>query len=336
MVDLVAPARGNWLVPLVQDLWAQVGGVAGRGFPAYVRILHPVPAQRDDLSATDEWGIHPTAEETRWRWADVAARTGGTMHRLVQWMAMTGHDFSDRIRFENGWTVTSPEQGYFDPDLLAGLTEDLRPPTNTPDDLVAGIWDGWGELHRGSAIYSSFQRPAVAHGNVETESPSHRKQEPASAPDSSDPEEIARRCRGASLRHARQQALRRKTARRRGLPAPDVHTAADQGPVLELPGRDYILFATDLDTLGDPTWPTRADIGWDDGGIGLPVSGPMPQLIWPEDHAWVLASEIDWDSTILAGPRDLVGAVLADDRFETFEVDVDDSLAWESDTVNGA
>jgi len=46
---------------------------------------------------------------------------------------------------------------------------------------------------------------------------------------------------------------------------------------------------------------------------------------WPEDHTWVMASEFDWDSTIVAGSRSLVDAVLADERFEAFEVAEDSS-----------
>lgn len=346
MVDLVAPARGNWLVPLVPDEpGALVRGVAGLGFPAYVRILHPAPAQRDGPMTRDEWGIHPTVEESSWRWADVAARTGGTMHRLVHWGAMTGHDFSDHVSVADGWTVTSPEQGYFDPDLLAVLTEHLRPATSTPDDLVAGIWPGWSALNGGSAIYS---RPDGDDDACDDPTPA-KMTDDGPARTTGIPLRSgfvdgfthrlgfgAHPVRDAPPFYEERRALRQARARRRGTPAPDIRTAADRGPFLEFPIREFILFATDLDTLADPEWPKHADIGWSDGGIGLPLSGPMPQLIWPEDHAWVLASEIDWDSTILAGPRGLVDAVLADDRFETFEVYEDDELAWESDTVNGA
>jgi hypothetical protein len=60
----------------------------------------------------------------------------------------------------------------------------------------------------------------------------------------------------------------------------------------------------------------------------------MPQLIWPADHAWVLASEIDWDSTIVAGSRALIDAVLAFDVVEAFAVDADDSLMSHADLIN--
>ena len=52
---------GDWLLERVGG-WGRVGGVAGTGFEAYARILHPVPATRVDLSITDEWGGHPVLE----------------------------------------------------------------------------------------------------------------------------------------------------------------------------------------------------------------------------------------------------------------------------------
>lgn len=52
------------------------------------------------------------------------------------------------------------------------------------------------------------------------------------------------------------------------------------------------------------------------------------------DHTWVVASEEDWDSTIVAGSRALVDSILADDHFEAFEVHEDDDLSWDGDLLN--
>lgn len=41
-----------------------------------------------------------------------------------------------------------------------------------------------------------------------------------------------------------------------------------------------------------------------------------------------------WDSTIVAGSRALVDAVLGDGRFEAHEVDEDSDLSWDGDLVN--
>lgn len=238
---------GDWLLARVGGR-EQVGGVAGTGFEAYARILHPVPAQRVDLSVADEWGMHPTLEETLWPWSRVAERVGAVMHPLVQWNRLA--DIHQGVDFADGWRVGQTRDGMLDPDLLAALTEHLAAGTTAPGDLVAGIWEGWGGL--------------------------------------------------------------------------ELH-----GPRLEWPDREMVLVTTSIDELADPTWSERAGIGVEQG-----MSDIGPQLLWPADRSWVLASEIDWDSTVVAGSRSLVEAVLADGRFEAFEVGEGDDLSWEGDRVN--
>lgn len=118
---------------------------------------------------------------------------------------------------------------------------------------------------------------------------------------------------------ARQQMLEEM----RAAVAPEVAAILDSGPLFDWPGREMLLLHTSLAELSDPDWP-------DAGGI----AGPMPQMLWPADHSWVVASEIDWDSTIVAGSRALIDAVLADERFESFEVHAVSDLSWDGDTMN--
>lgn len=59
-----------------------------------------------------------------------------------------------------------------------------------------------------------------------------------------------------------------------------------------------------------------------------------PNLFWPEDRSWCVVSEIDFDSTIVAGSSQLVAAVLAHPELEAWRVDPGDSLAYDSDTLN--
>ena len=86
-------------------------------------------------------------------------------------------------------------------------------------------------------------------------------------------------------------------------------------------GRDYLLFEAPKAALTswpgmDPAWPQSAN------------------LIWPRERSWCIATEIDWDSTLVAGPRAVTRAVLADERLEAFEVAYDDDLSWHGDHVN--
>lgn len=288
---LTDAAVGDWLLERAGD-WGRVGGVAGTGFEAYARILHPVPTTRMDLSTADEWGMHPVLEETRWSWAQVAARQGLTMHPLVQWNRLA--DLHQGVDFDDGWQAGQTQEGYLDLDLLAALTENLARESSAPQDLVAGIWNGWAEMNGGS-------RPLLA---IE-----------------------GSRLWAWLMRRRVQRELGR---RQQGLLRPEVRAAVEHGPHLEWPGREMVLFATSCDELADPSWVERAGIGvWPELHVAI-----GPQLIWPADRSWTVASEIDWDSTIVAGSRALVDAVLADERLEAFEVDEDADLTWEGDVVN--
>jgi hypothetical protein len=67
------------------------------------------------------------------------------------------------------------------------------------------------------------------------------------------------------------------------------------------------------------------------------MDSPWPQsanLIWPADHSWCIATEIDWDSTLVACVDEVADGILADERLEAFEVSYDDDLSWYGDTVN--
>ncbi|WP_181440195.1 hypothetical protein [Curtobacterium sp. MCLR17_039] len=260
MLLLTEALRGDWLVKRA-GRWATVGGVAGTGFEAYARLLHPVDAHRTDPNTVDEWGNPIDVEHTRWRWAEVARRNGRVMHPLVQWFRIS--DDEHTRDWSDGWSVGQSDDGWFNPEDLAVLTTHLRAATRNPDDLVIGAWEGTGN-------------PPWAEGGRNTRA------------------------------RARMQ--------------------------MPWPGRDMWLFSSSLRELADPSWAQRSVPGW---GCSRPQQeGPYTSLIWPADHTWVVASEEDWDSTIVAGSRALVDSILADDHFEAFEVHEDDDLSWDGDLLN--
>ncbi|PPF71007.1 hypothetical protein C5E16_01800 [Clavibacter michiganensis] len=99
--------------------------------------------------------------------------------------------------------------------------------------------------------------------------------------------------------------------------------------VLDGPWRSYVLARTDIDELTATRWAAAMDPDHIDGLGTISL-----ELLWPEDHAWALGAEIDFDSTVIGGSRALIDAILADRRFEAYEVAEDDDLTWDSDTVN--
>lgn len=96
-------------------------------------------------------------------------------------------------------------------------------------------------------------------------------------------------------------------------------------PRLRLPNREYLLFRG----------PLRAALrmGWVAGYRGLDPQSPS--LIWPADRSWCVATEIDFDSTLVGGAEDLVAAVLDAPELEAWAVTPADHLTYDSDLVNG-
>jgi hypothetical protein len=96
------------------------------------------------------------------------------------------------------------------------------------------------------------------------------------------------------------------------------------GPRVRLPGRDYLLFAGLL--------AAAPRLGWTGpNGFFWPQS---PNLFWPDDHAWCVASEVDLFCTLVAGSDELAEALVGDSRLEAWRVQPADPIAFDSDQVN--
>jgi hypothetical protein len=57
------------------------------------------------------------------------------------------------------------------------------------------------------------------------------------------------------------------------------------------------------------------------------IGARSPNLLWPADGSWFLASEVDLDSSILGGRRELCEAVLASSEIEAWSIGPDYSLS---------
>ncbi len=105
---------------------------------------------------------------------------------------------------------------------------------------------------------------------------------------------------------------------------PDVLEEALTAARLSLPGRDHLLF----------TGPLHAALGMGHQVTDDWFDPQSPNLLWPADRSWCLASEIDSDSTLVAGPVELIDAVLAASDLEAWEVVEDDDLSAFADHLN--
>jgi hypothetical protein len=92
-----------------------------------------------------------------------------------------------------------------------------------------------------------------------------------------------------------------------------------EGPRVELPERTYLLLEGPLDAAGE---------------LAMSLFPQSPNLFWPDDRAWCVATETDLDSTYLGGTAALIAEILADERLEAVPVDVTDPVWADSDEVN--
>ena len=76
-------------------------------------------------------------------------------------------------------------------------------------------------------------------------------------------------------------------------------------PLLRLPAREYLLYQGRPDQVA----------GWMDG----------PNLWWPADRAWCVASEIDLPWTYVGGSKTLIAEVLGDPELIAQPLSLDES-----------
>ncbi|MGK5639874.1 hypothetical protein ACSNOK_16400 [Streptomyces sp. URMC 126] len=100
---------------------------------------------------------------------------------------------------------------------------------------------------------------------------------------------------------------------------PEFPAGLVDGPRVELPKRDYLLLEGPLDAAGE---------------LAVSLFPQSPNLFWPDDRAWCVATDTDLDSTYLGGSAALVADVLADERLEALRVEVTDPVWADSDEVN--
>jgi hypothetical protein len=66
----------------------------------------------------------------------------------------------------------------------------------------------------------------------------------------------------------------------------------------------------------------------------IPGGDHLPDLWWPGDHAWFVGSDVDLLSTYVGGSNACIDAILSEGSLEVLPVSVDQSVAWDTDTIN--
>ncbi len=102
-------------------------------------------------------------------------------------------------------------------------------------------------------------------------------------------------------------------------PAPLFTAQEWRRPRVELPHRSYLLLTGALAAAAQ---------------IASPPFRQSPNLLWPVDRAWCVATELDYDSTLVAGTAQLIDAILRSSSLDAWPVHPDDSLAADADSLN--
>jgi hypothetical protein len=112
----------------------------------------------------------------------------------------------------------------------------------------------------------------------------------------------------------------------------DSFSTVELQPLLKLPhGRDYIVLAGALAAVNQIRY---------DRSVTTPphsleyIRREAPNLIWPADHTWLVATEVDFDSTLVGGSAKLIEAIIQSPTLEAWTVDAATSLAADADQIN--
>lgn len=127
-------------------------------------------------------------------------------------------------------------------------------------------------------------------------------------------------------------------------------------PAFEIPARKFHLFTGPLEAVEetfctddpdearsmgtfvayDPEEESLEDVqaGLANWVASLEPSYQSANLWWPADRAWCVATEIDFNTTYVAGTQGLVDALLACEALEIYQVEPTDGVAYDGDTVN--
>lgn len=315
------PSAGAWLRERLDSETDTMHVVVPRGFPAYARILHPaiVRSLPDRAVPTSDEMVRMSEREQRAlaerfvdepaTWKQAAAAFGTVLHPLAQWQRIvrTPADGDWRTRIApDGREFSAPMEGEVEPELLATIAAHLVGHTQTPDAGFAALWEG-----RGGLVGFFGITPSRAFTTF-SDDPNHQAMLDRSA-------------------HDPFNNVFRMPTWQEGILSREI----SEGPRFRLPGRDHVLFSASPRSFADPDWALH--VPWRDRPAeehGFPPTAQSPSILWPEDHAWAMVTEVDFDSTIVAGSAELIEEICADDRLEALPIPEGSDLTWDSDAVN--
>lgn len=289
--------RGEWLRPMESESFNSILSVVPRGFEAYARVFHPV--ERDRPRDTNTWNGVDTA--THFDGVDDIAAALETQR--IAW-AQVAAAFGTTMHAEAQY-ARLVGRGYGD----AGGAIDA---------------DGWR--------YSDTLEGCLEAGSLTTVSAVLARH--TTTPDAGIAAIwegwgglVSSACAVYVESEEEPRAVPRYTEPGPGL----LSSQISAGPRFDLhgqTGRHYILFEAGANDFEDSCWPNCAP--W----VGEVMWAQSPSLLWPDDHSWVLATEIDFDSTLIAGTTALIRELIETPGLEALPIRSDADLTWDGDRRN--
>jgi len=174
---------------------------------------------------------------------------------------------------------------------LGTLIEILSNFTTTPEECFHALWDGYGWMHQGSiAVFKPLRHPSL-HVLF----------------------------RSISIRINARRFRRRIRTQFQSLDHLESHTlpvGIMKSERFKLPNREYLLMRGPLSEA--------SKIGWI---FSESFQFQSPNLLWPSDRGWILATEIDFNVTLIGGSESLVAAILNTGSLISERFKVTDTIA---------
>jgi hypothetical protein len=164
LTPVADPGVGSWAVAAAGK-WGTVACVVPAAFADYARLFHPAwrtPQSLRTVRLADGSNLDLRIEsaDSEVRWSEVAAANGKVAHPAMEWASITGHW---RYHWGNGtqpglWDY-QPEEGSMSECQVVELAVVLADHTQTPDDCLFAIWEGFGDLPEQLESMPKLQMP---------------------------------------------------------------------------------------------------------------------------------------------------------------------------------
>jgi len=171
-------------------------------------------------------------------------------------------------------TGPGDHQGGLGNESLGTLVEILSNFTITPEECFFALWEGYGWMHAGSIATLKPLRHPILH----------------------------RFFLRISIKISARRFRRRIRTQVQSLDHLESHTlpvGIMKSERFKLPNREYLLMRGPLSEA--------RKIGW---VFSESFQSQSPNLLWPSDRGWILATEIDFNVTLIGGSESLVAAIL--------------------------